>query len=168
MLDVYTEGAVNRTSPEAPVPVVDVVNRHCKAGGAANVVCNIKSLGATPVFCTIVGNDKAGNELIGILAEQGIDTAHIIKSDSRPTTTKERVICDGKHLIRIDEEIKDDLSESEYNTISSHDSAVLFVRIGLQNSFHNSWHGSQYEFWQILPYIHMSMETLMLYLQIYV
>ena len=120
MLDVYTEGVVNRTSPEAPVPVVDVVNRHSKAGGAANVVCNIKSLGATPVFCTIVGNDKAGKELIDILAKQGIDTAHIIQSDSRPTTTKERVICDGKHLIRIDEETKDDLNESEYNTISSH------------------------------------------------
>lgn len=120
MLDVYTEGVVNRTSPEAPVPVVDVVNRHSKAGGAANVVCNIKSLGATPVFCTIVGNDKAGKELISILAKQDIDTAHIIQSESRPTTTKERVICDGKHLIRIDEEIKDDLNESEYSTISSH------------------------------------------------
>lgn len=120
MLDVYTEGVVNRTSPEAPVPVVDVTRRHNKAGGAANVACNIRSLGATPVLCTIVGNDKAGNDLIGILAEQGIDTANIIKSDNRPTTTKERVICDGKHLIRIDEETRDELNESEYDIIAAH------------------------------------------------
>lgn len=120
MLDVYTEGVVNRTSPEAPVPVVDVTCRHNKAGGAANVACNIKSLGATPILCTIVGNDKTGNDLISILAKQDIDTAHVIKSDSRPTTTKERVICDGKHLIRIDEETRDDLSESEHDTIATH------------------------------------------------
>lgn len=125
MLDVYTEGMVNRTSPEAPVPVVDVVCRHNKAGGASNVACNIKSLGATPILCTIIGNDKAGNDLIGILAKQDIDTAHVITSDSRPTTTKERVICDGKHLIRIDEETKDDLNESEYDTISSHIADIL-------------------------------------------
>lgn len=125
MLDVYTEGIVNRTSPEAPVPIVDVTCRHNKAGGAANVACNIKSLGATPVLCTIAGNDKAGKDLVSILAKQGIDTAHVIQSDTRPTTTKERVICDGKHLIRIDEETKDDLSESEYDAISNHIVEIL-------------------------------------------
>ncbi len=120
MLDIYTEGAVNRTSPEAPVPVVDVIQRHNKAGGAANVACNIKALGATPILCTIVGNDKAGNNLTNILSKQDIDTTHTIKSNSRPTTTKERVICNGKHLIRIDEETTADLNDIEYNTIESH------------------------------------------------
>ena len=120
MLDVYTEGTINRTSPEAPVPIVDVRHRFSKAGGAANVACNIKALGATPTLLTIVGDDKAGNSIIGILSQHGIGTSHVVKSAHRPTTTKERVVCNGRHVVRIDEETTADIDDTEFDTIIAH------------------------------------------------
>ena len=55
MIDAYMWGEINRLSPEAPVPVVEVKKHENRLGGAANVALNLKSLGATPILCSVVG-----------------------------------------------------------------------------------------------------------------
>ena len=57
MVDAYIWGAVERISPEAPVPVVRATKRDFRLGGAANVALNVQSLGAKPILCAVVGDD---------------------------------------------------------------------------------------------------------------
>ena len=101
MVDAYTWGKVNRISPEAPVPVVNVVKRESRLGGAGNVVLNIASLGAKPLVCSVIGDDSTGETLQGILHEAGLSTAGIIIEKGRPTTVKERVIAGSQQLLSL-------------------------------------------------------------------
>ncbi|MHA8082726.1 bifunctional heptose 7-phosphate kinase/heptose 1-phosphate adenyltransferase [Aquirufa sp. A-Brett2-15D] len=110
MVDAYTWGKVNRISPEAPVPVVNVVKRESRLGGAGNVVLNISSLGAKPMVCSVIGDDATGETLQGILQEAGLSTAGIIVEKGRPTTIKERVIAGSQQLIRVDSETEAPIS----------------------------------------------------------
>jgi bifunctional ADP-heptose synthase (sugar kinase/adenylyltransferase) len=64
MLDAYIYGAVERISPEAPVPIVNVKSHDQRLGGAANVALNIQSLGAIPILCSVIGEDVSGNEFL--------------------------------------------------------------------------------------------------------
>ena len=64
MLDVYLWGKVDRVSPEAPVPVVACTRRENRLGGAANVALNLKSLGAKPVLCSVIGKDGKGKDFL--------------------------------------------------------------------------------------------------------
>ena len=66
MLDIYMKGKVERISPEAPVPIVAVTETFSRLGGAANVAQNLKTLGAEPILCSIVGNDEKANELLDL------------------------------------------------------------------------------------------------------
>lgn len=120
MIDKYIYGKVERVSPEAPVPVVDVQREDSRLGGAGNVVLNISSLGSTPILCSVVGDDDAGNELIEIFNQNGLSTDGIIKSPNRKTTIKTRIIGNQHQLLRIDSEIKDDLD--------NHDNDLLINR----------------------------------------
>ena len=104
MLDAYTWGKVNRISPEAPVPVVQVTRRSCCLGGAANVIRNIVSLGASAAAFGVVGNDANGNTLRGLLDKWGIDPAGVLTDPDRPTTFKERIIAGSQQLLRLDDE----------------------------------------------------------------
>src|SRR5579872_3481130 len=104
MLDSYIWGALERISPEAPVPVINVKKKDFRLGGAANVALNVKSLGATPILCALVGNDDDGKKLIQRLDEQGMSKEGIVVSDNRPTTVKTRVIASHQHVVRVDEE----------------------------------------------------------------
>jgi rfaE bifunctional protein kinase chain/domain len=104
MLDSYIWGAVERISPEAPVPIVTVKKKDFRLGGAANVALNILALGAKPILCAVIGNDDDGKKLIQRLDEQGISKEGIIISDHRPTTVKTRVIASQQHIVRVDEE----------------------------------------------------------------
>ena len=61
MVDEYLWGKVERISPEAPVPVVNCTEKEYRMGGAANVAINIKSLGAIPIMCSVIGNDEIGS-----------------------------------------------------------------------------------------------------------
>lgn len=110
MVDAYTWGKVNRISPEAPVPVVNVVKRESRLGGAGNVVLNISSLGAKPFVCSVIGDDATGETLQGILKEAGLSIAGIIVEKGRPTTIKERVIAGSQQLIRVDLETEAPIS----------------------------------------------------------
>lgn len=113
MLDAYILGTADRISPEAPVPIVSVKERNNRLGGAANVAVNIKSLGAEPIICSVIGKDEKSNELIQLMKSQNISTHGIIKSAERKTTTKFRIIANHMQILRVDEEITNDLSDSD-------------------------------------------------------
>src|SRR6478736_3920371 len=78
MLDSYIWGAVERISPEAPVPIVNVRKKDFRLGGAANVALNVLSLGATPILCALIGNDEDGKKLIQRMEERGMSKEGII------------------------------------------------------------------------------------------
>jgi rfaE bifunctional protein kinase chain/domain len=111
MLDRYFWGSVARISPEAPVPVVEVESESTRLGGAANVANNIASLGGIPIMMGVIGKDDAGKALKKIVEDQKFPTTGIVIDDSRPTTVKTRVIAHGQHVVRIDHEAKNDISE---------------------------------------------------------
>ena len=67
MLDAYMYGDVDRISPEAPVPILNVKSRDQRLGGAANVALNIQSLGAIPILCSVIGKDQPGNEFLDLM-----------------------------------------------------------------------------------------------------
>ncbi|WP_338764388.1 bifunctional ADP-heptose synthase [Bernardetia sp. ABR2-2B] len=113
MIDSYLWGKVERISPEAPVPIVNLQDRESRLGGAANVALNLKSLGAKTIMCSVVGNDKESENLIEIFREQNIDVGGIIHSKDRPTTIKHRILAGSQHLLRIDSETTKPISEQE-------------------------------------------------------
>lgn len=102
ILDRYIWGRVERISPEAPVPIVDVEEDTFMLGGSANVANNIVSLGGDATVTGVVGKDRAGDVLRDLLAEKGID--FIAFEDKRPTTAKTRVIAHNQQVVRFDKE----------------------------------------------------------------
>lgn len=109
MIDSYIIGKVDRVSPEAPVPVVDVIGFDQRLGGAGNVALNIKAMGATPILCSVVGHDKEGKELREIMMKASLTCNGLIHSDKRKTTNKTRILGNNHQLLRIDHEITNDL-----------------------------------------------------------
>jgi D-glycero-beta-D-manno-heptose-7-phosphate kinase len=110
MIDTYLWGNVERISPEAPVPVISQTNVENRLGGAANVALNIKSLGATPILCSVVGNDRKAEILFDIMKKSELYTDGLMKNKSRITTVKTRVMSDNHHLLRIDEEMRSNIT----------------------------------------------------------
>jgi rfaE bifunctional protein kinase chain/domain len=118
MLDRYFWGTVSRLSPEAPVPVVEVEEESTRLGGAANVANNIASLGSTPLLVGVVGNDSGAELMRSIVKEKGFPTTGLVVDAARPTTMKTRVIAHNQHVVRVDQEIKSDIShEIERNIV---------------------------------------------------
>ncbi len=104
MLDSYVWGRVERISPEAPVPVVTVDRRERRLGGAGNVLLNVQALGAEAIICSVIGTDMAGDQLEQELHSRGLNCDGLIRSDSRITTIKERIIASAQHVVRVDTE----------------------------------------------------------------
>ena len=113
MLDCYLYGNSDRISPEAPVPVIDVEKREYRLGGAANVALNLKSLGACPILCATVGNDRNGDIVKELLHEQHFELRAIVTDQLRPTTTKYRVMSNNAQVLRVDEEETAPISEEQ-------------------------------------------------------
>ncbi len=111
MLDCYFWGDVKRISPEAPVPIVEVDEEFYRFGGAANVAYNIVSLGGTPKPVGVIGYDNSASIFNSLLRDAHITSEGIITDDSRPTTTKTRVIAVKQHIVRIDQEKKNDIDD---------------------------------------------------------
>ncbi len=118
MLDRYITGQVDRISPEAPVPVLLQSDSQHRPGGAANVAMNLAGLGVQTVLCGALGNDADGRLLQEIAQAAGIDTTAIVLTDL-PTITKTRVVSRTQHLLRLDVESRDGLSEGEGEQIAS-------------------------------------------------
>ncbi|HTL82814.1 MAG TPA: bifunctional ADP-heptose synthase [Bacteroidia bacterium] len=113
MIDNYVWGKVSRISPEAPVPVVSVIRKEKRLGGAANVALNVQSLGATPILCSVIGVDHDGAAFLDLMQKEGLAPKGILKSRERITTSKTRVFGNSHHLMRVDEEIEHDITEHE-------------------------------------------------------
>jgi len=109
-------GKVDRVSPEAPVPIVSDIIEENRLGGAANVALNVKSLGAVPILCSVIGGDERGNIFLDLLEEQNLSDVGITVDEYRVTTQKTRVISGFKHLLRIDEEMGNSLSMRVQNS----------------------------------------------------
>ena len=103
MIDAYMWGEVNRISPEAPVPVVEVKKHENRLGGAANVALNLRALGANPILCSVVGTGNRGVLFKKLMKESNLSTEGVLSSNKRKTTIKTRVIAENKHQLRIDE-----------------------------------------------------------------
>lgn len=113
MLDNYWYGTIDRISPEAPVPIVNILQKESRLGGAANVALNCKALGASVYLLSIVGKDVEGNAFMQKLQENNLDASFCLQSKERITTTKTRVIAKNQQTIRIDNEITTPLSVKE-------------------------------------------------------
>jgi D-glycero-beta-D-manno-heptose-7-phosphate kinase len=113
MIDSYMWGRVERISPEAPVPVVSVTKTELRLGGAANVALNVKALGATPYICSIIGTDSHGDNMIRLFEEEGLSSEGILRSETRSTTVKTRIISKSQQILRVDEEITSFLNRNE-------------------------------------------------------
>src|SRR5258705_1938690 len=109
MLDRYLWGRVDRISPEAPVPVVDIERESWSLGGAGNVAANLCALGAEAMLAGVVGNDADGLALLRALEERGVDTRLVVRDPDRPTTVKTRVIAHAQQVVRYDREVRTDI-----------------------------------------------------------
>jgi rfaE bifunctional protein kinase chain/domain len=112
MLDCYFRGDVKRVSPEAPVPVVEVENEFFRFGGAANVALNILKLGGVPFPVGAIGKDNDGKIFSSLLDEANMISEGIFEDNTRPTTAKTRVIAGKQHVVRIDKESKQNISDN--------------------------------------------------------
>jgi D-glycero-beta-D-manno-heptose-7-phosphate kinase len=134
MLDRYWFGAVNRISPEAPVPVVLVDRQEERPGGAANVARNVTALGGRATLLSVVGDDEAGHALESLMAHETVATS-LLRDASISTTVKLRVIGVRQQMLRIDfektpsREVLADKSE-EFARILPTVDAVLFSDYG--------------------------------------
>ena len=134
MLDRYWYGAVDRISPEAPVPVVRVTREEERMGASANVAFNLITLGAQSSLLTVVGEDEASHKLEALVASTGIQ-AHFGRDAQLKTTVKLRVIGRQQQLLRLDfentpkNEVLASQTASFIDLLPKHD-AVLFSDYG--------------------------------------
>jgi D-beta-D-heptose 7-phosphate kinase/D-beta-D-heptose 1-phosphate adenosyltransferase len=145
MLDEFVWGDVTRISPEAPVPVVDVRRESVHLGGAANVLANLVALGARGSVVGVVGKDGPGERLQTGLRELGTHDHCLIVDETRPSTTKTRIIAHSQLVVRADREsrapvtakvedqiiscLKDALKQADALVISDYDKGVVTPRI---------------------------------------
>jgi D-glycero-beta-D-manno-heptose-7-phosphate kinase len=133
ILDRYIWGKVNRISPEAPVPVVEVTDENFLLGGASNVANNIVALGGHAAIVGVAGNDRAGGILMKMLKEKDIQCGGVFWGSTRPTTIKTRVIAHNQQVVRFDRENKDKVDGKvlkgllEYisSAIPNHDAVII-------------------------------------------
>jgi rfaE bifunctional protein kinase chain/domain len=145
MLDEFVWGDVTRISPEAPVPVVDVRRESVHLGGAANVLANLVALGATGSVVGVVGNDGPGERLRNGLRELGTQDQCLIVDETRPSTTKTRIVAHSQLVVRADREsralvnskleekivscLKEALNHADAFVVSDYDKGVVTPRI---------------------------------------
>ncbi|MES1195410.1 MAG: PfkB family carbohydrate kinase, partial [Steroidobacter sp.] len=110
MLDRFVYGAVERISPEAPIPVMSVDRVSDMPGGAANVARNIAALGAQCTLVGVVGDDDSAEALRRQLALTPTITTQFIADHSRVTTVKTRYVVDRQQMLRADRESRESLS----------------------------------------------------------
>ena len=125
MVDSYLWGKVERISPEAPIPIVALRKRENRMGGAANVAMNIKSMGAKPVLCSVIGKDDKGANFLDLLKKEKIATYGITQSSRRITTTKFRIFGNSTQMLRVDEEVEKDLSENDRTNLLTNIDNIL-------------------------------------------
>ena len=121
MLDRYWYGAVDRISPEAPVPVVRVTREEERLGGCANVAFNVVTLGAQASLLSVLGDDDNGLRLSRLVEKSGIQ-AHWGRDAQLQTTVKLRIIGRQQQLLRADFE-----NEPQSEVLASQ--SALFLKV---------------------------------------
>jgi D-beta-D-heptose 7-phosphate kinase/D-beta-D-heptose 1-phosphate adenosyltransferase len=119
MLDRFIFGDVERISPEAPVPVLRVTSESYRLGGAANVIHNVRSLGAQVIACGVIGRDAAGRRLLHDLRRVGVSTGGIFADPQMQTIQKSRIIAGPHHqqIVRLDRENQAPIAEATLNRL---------------------------------------------------
>jgi rfaE bifunctional protein kinase chain/domain len=117
IMDEFLWGRVERISPEAPVPVVQVEEESLVMGGAGNVVNNIISLGGQALLCGVIGNDAMGRELVHMLQKMNSPTHGLVVEERRPTTIKTRVVAHSQQVVRVDREESEPVTEASIEKI---------------------------------------------------
>jgi len=125
MLDTYWWGNVERISPEAPVPIVALHHREQRIGGAGNVALNTVSLGAETSLFSVTGDDADATILSNLLLQHHIDTKYLVRSKSRITTNKIRVMSRNQQMLRIDSEIIHEISPQDEGLLFDNFSAYV-------------------------------------------
>jgi rfaE bifunctional protein kinase chain/domain len=125
MVDSYVWGKVSRISPEAPVPVVMHMETENRPGGAANVALNLKSLGAIPIMCSVIGNDENSRLFRKMISGLGMPDDGLIESPDRITTCKTRIIAGHQQLLRVDHEVEHYISHELENALWQRISALI-------------------------------------------
>lgn len=104
MLDEHIWSKVSRISPEAPVPIADVVRITHVPGGCGNVASNISALDGVPYLVGVLGRDSSGEKLLRALEKNKISANYLVLDDDRPTILKSRIIAASQHVVRVDRE----------------------------------------------------------------
>ena len=117
MLDEFVWGRVSRISPEAPVPVVEVVSESSYPGGAANVARNLVEFTPSVDVLGIIGSDLHGRRLRDLLLQERIGTARLIESDEMPTIVKTRIIARQQQVVRVDRERRFNCDQEMFSKI---------------------------------------------------
>jgi D-beta-D-heptose 7-phosphate kinase / D-beta-D-heptose 1-phosphate adenosyltransferase len=102
ILDRYVTGEVQRISPEAPIPVLAASHEEERLGGAGNVAANLRAMDARVEVVGALGEDGAGEVLLGLLAAIGVETGGCVRDNERPTTVKARLISGVQQMLRVD------------------------------------------------------------------
>ena len=137
MLDHYLWGKCERISPEAPVQVVAVEKENTVLGGAGNVINNLHALGCDISVASVIGDDKAGSELLTYLTQAGINTQFLVREEGRKTSKKSRILASNQQIVRFDTESTADISQTSeaallksFDTIKHHIDAVILSDYG--------------------------------------
>ncbi|MEW6607984.1 MAG: D-glycero-beta-D-manno-heptose-7-phosphate kinase [bacterium] len=111
MIDEFIYGKVERISPEAPVPVVEVTSITYAPGGAGNVINNIYSLGGKIYPAGVIGDDGTGKKLLTDFKAKGVEIDGVVIDSERPTTLKSRIIGHSQQIVRVDREERSNIDE---------------------------------------------------------
>lgn len=117
MIDSYLWGRVDRISPEAPVPIVNVQKRDQRLGGAANVALNIQALGAKPILCSAIGDDIDGDTFLALVQRNNMTTEGIVRCPGRVTTIKHRILSGSHHMLRVDSETDECVNDQTHEKL---------------------------------------------------
>ena len=129
MADEHIWGHVNRISPEAPVPIVEVERETFVPGGAANTAAQLVAFEAEVFVAGVVGDDAAGEKLRTALSELGADVSAVVTATDRPTTRKTRVTAGSyqgaQQIVRVDRELRAPLSQETEEALLAACEAIL-------------------------------------------
>src|ERR1700682_2523718 len=127
MLDESLWGHIQRISPEAPVPILNLERRGYALGGAGNVVRNLKTLGAKVIVLGAVGEDSTGRQIVRLLDELGVDGQGVLRDPSRRSSRKTRMISmeHGQQVFRLDEESTHPIEQTRESELLERVEAVL-------------------------------------------
>ena len=119
MLDEFLRGKVERISPEAPVPIVNIQKKYLLPGGASNVAKNITTLDGSVYLVGVIGEDENAKRFLHVLNESGISSDYLVVERDRPTTIKTRIIAGSQQIVRCDIEETGDLEDETQSRLDN-------------------------------------------------